>query len=85
MISEPGRGFACLGLRVRPNPSRPQAWRYDGEGSASGRVRRPRQAVFKEIPKPEPAPGTVVIKVKAFGVNHAEMHIRRDLPVPQPR
>jgi len=33
--------------------------------------------VFKDIPKPEPKMGTVVIKVKAFGVNHAEMHMRR--------
>jgi NADPH2:quinone reductase len=33
--------------------------------------------VFKEIPKPEPVEGTVVIKVMAFGVNHAEMHMRR--------
>ena len=33
--------------------------------------------VIKEIPEPEPKPGHVVIQVKAFGVNHAEMHMRR--------
>ncbi|BBU30360.1 alcohol dehydrogenase [Burkholderia sp. THE68] len=33
--------------------------------------------VFKDIPKPEPKEGTVVIKIKAFGINHAEMHMRR--------
>jgi len=33
--------------------------------------------VYKEIPKPEPLPGHVVIKVQAFGINHAEMHMRR--------
>ena len=33
--------------------------------------------VYKEIPKPEPLDGHVVIKVMAFGINHAEMHMRR--------
>jgi len=33
--------------------------------------------VYKDIPKPEPLPGHVVIQIKAFGVNHAEMHMRR--------
>jgi NADPH:quinone reductase len=33
--------------------------------------------VFKDIPKPEPEDGSVVIKIKAFGINHAEMHMRR--------
>ena len=33
--------------------------------------------VYKEIPKPEPLARHVVIKVKAFGINHAEMHMRR--------
>ncbi len=33
--------------------------------------------VYKDIPKPEPKEGTVVIKIKAFGINHAEMHMRR--------
>ena len=29
--------------------------------------------VIKEVPEPEPKLGHVVIEVKAFGVNHAEM------------
>jgi NADPH:quinone reductase len=33
--------------------------------------------VYKDIPKPEPEKGTVVIRIKAFGINHAEMHMRR--------
>ncbi|WP_028220838.1 zinc-binding alcohol dehydrogenase family protein [Paraburkholderia oxyphila] len=33
--------------------------------------------VYKDIPKPEPKEGTVVIKIKAFGLNHAELHMRR--------
>ena len=33
--------------------------------------------VYKEIPDPEPKRGHVVIEIKAFGINHAEMHMRR--------
>ncbi len=33
--------------------------------------------VIRDIPEPEPKPGHVVIQVKAFGINHAEMHMRR--------
>jgi NADPH:quinone reductase-like Zn-dependent oxidoreductase len=33
--------------------------------------------VIKDIPEPDPMPGHVVIQVKAFGINHAEMHMRR--------
>src|SRR4030095_11378100 len=33
--------------------------------------------VIKEMPEPEPKLGHVVIKVKAFGINHAEMHMRK--------
>lgn len=29
------------------------------------------------LPEPEPAPGTVVIRVKAFGLNRAELYMRR--------
>lgn len=32
---------------------------------------------YADIPKPLPQPGEVVIEVKAFGINHAEMHMRR--------
>jgi NADPH:quinone reductase-like Zn-dependent oxidoreductase len=37
----------------------------------------PESLVIKELPDPEPKPGHVVIQVKAFGINHAEMHMRR--------
>ena len=37
----------------------------------------PEQLVIKELPRPEPRPGHVVIEVKAFGINHAETHMRQ--------
>ena len=33
--------------------------------------------VYKDIPEPEPKAGHVVIEIKAFGINHAEMHMRK--------
>jgi NADPH:quinone reductase-like Zn-dependent oxidoreductase len=33
--------------------------------------------VYKDLPEPEPKAGHVVIEIKAFGINHAEMHMRR--------
>src|SRR5262244_3489825 len=33
--------------------------------------------VYEEIPDPEPKAGHVVIEIKAFGINHAELHMRR--------
>lgn len=33
--------------------------------------------VYTDIPKPLPSDGEVVIEVKGFGINHAEMHMRR--------
>jgi NADPH:quinone reductase-like Zn-dependent oxidoreductase len=32
--------------------------------------------VIREIPEPEPKDGYAVIQVKAFGINHAERHMR---------
>jgi NADPH:quinone reductase-like Zn-dependent oxidoreductase len=32
---------------------------------------------IREIPDPEPKAGHAVIQVKAFGINHAEMHMRK--------
>ena len=37
----------------------------------------PEQLVIREIPKPEPKDGYALIAVKAFGINHAEMHMRK--------
>jgi NADPH:quinone reductase-like Zn-dependent oxidoreductase len=34
-------------------------------------------AFYKEILDPEPNAGYVIIDIKAFGLNHAEMHVRR--------
>ena len=33
--------------------------------------------VYRDVPDPEPQLGHVVIEVKGFGINHAEMHMRR--------
>ena len=33
--------------------------------------------VIREIPEPEPKAGHAVIEVKAFGLNHAELHMRK--------
>ena len=33
--------------------------------------------VYRDIPEPEPKVGYVVIQIEAFGINHAEMHMRR--------
>src|SRR5262249_59543248 len=33
--------------------------------------------VIENLPDPVPKPGSVLIEVKAFGINHAEMHMRR--------
>lgn len=37
----------------------------------------PEQLKIQELPTPEPTPGHVVIEVKAFGINHAETHMRK--------
>src|ERR1700720_4522749 len=37
----------------------------------------PDSLVIKEIPEPEPRAVHVIIQVKAFGINHAEVHMRR--------
>jgi NADPH:quinone reductase len=37
----------------------------------------PEALVIKEMPMPEPKSGHVTIQVKAFGLNHAEMHMRK--------
>src|SRR5579872_5455755 len=39
----------------------------------------PEQLVINEIPEPDPASGQVVIEVKAFGLNHAEIYFRKGL------
>src|SRR5712664_1728583 len=33
--------------------------------------------IYTELPEPGPLAGHIVIEIKAFGLNHAEMHMRR--------
>ena len=37
----------------------------------------PEVLAHQELPIPTPAPGEILLHVKAFGVNHAEMHMRK--------
>src|SRR5918992_2294580 len=37
----------------------------------------PDSLVYTDLPEPEPLAGHVVIEIKAFGINHAEMRMRR--------
>src|SRR5271170_3056936 len=37
----------------------------------------PECLVIQDLAEPEPKPGHVVIQVKAFGINHAEIHMRK--------
>ena len=37
----------------------------------------PEVLVIREMPEPEPKVGQAVIEVKAFGLNHAELHLRK--------
>src|SRR5438552_18605656 len=37
----------------------------------------PDSLIYTDLPEPEPMRGHVVIEIKAFGINHAEMHMRR--------
>jgi NADPH2:quinone reductase len=41
------------------------------------KVGAPDSLVYTDLPEPEPMSGHVVIEIKAFGLNHAEMHMRR--------
>src|SRR3954447_22062341 len=39
----------------------------------------PEALVVREVPRPEPSPGWVLIQVKAFGLNRSELHTRLGL------
>src|SRR5262252_1942168 len=58
------------------------AWRSTGGGFLMRAILRtgfggPDVLVIREIPEPEPKAGHAVIQVKAFGLNHAELHMRQ--------
>ena len=37
----------------------------------------PEVLIIREIPEPEPKDGHAAIEVKAFGLNHAGLHVRK--------
>src|SRR6202012_4395512 len=37
----------------------------------------PEKLLFKDVEKPKSKDGFVLIRIKAFGVNHAELHMRK--------
>ena len=45
----------------------------------AGRPGPPQALVIRELPVPEPRPGWVLIRVKAFGINRSELHTRLGL------
>jgi NADPH:quinone reductase-like Zn-dependent oxidoreductase len=46
-------------------------------GDSQNGIRRTDVLVIREIPEPEPKEGHAVIEIKAFGLNHAELHMRK--------
>jgi NADPH:quinone reductase len=54
---------------------------YQHETRMRAIVRRryggPEELLIRELPIPEPKPGHVIIQVKAFGLNHAEIYMRK--------
>ena len=57
-------------VREKPHGEQMRAIIFDGFGGLD-------KLVYAEIPKPLPKAGEVVIRVKGFGLNHAEMYMRR--------
>src|SRR5262245_25996439 len=55
----------------------PAYWRTVMRAIVLEKFGGPESLVYKEIPDPQPEAGHVVIEIKAFGINHAEMHMRR--------
>jgi NADPH2:quinone reductase len=46
----------------------------------------PEVLAYEDVPDPEPAPGEVLVSLRAAGLNHLDIWVRRGLPsVPKPR
>ena len=46
----------------------------------------PEVLTYEDIPDPDPAPGEVLVSLRAAGLNHLDIWVRRGLPsVPKPR
>jgi NADPH2:quinone reductase len=67
-VSAPDGGPTVV--REKPQGEQMRAIIFDGFGGLD-------KLVYAEIPKPLPKAGEVVIRVKGFGLNHAEMYMRR--------
>src|SRR5262249_1658622 len=73
------RAQTCLASLAasRSRPILPIIWRTAMRAIVIDKFGGPENLVYTELPEPEPTPGHVVIEIRAFGVNHAEMHMRR--------
>src|SRR5882724_10831891 len=57
-------------------PPQPSNWRTFMRAIVIQNYGGPEQLVLRDLPDPAPAPGQVVIDIKAFGLNHAEIYFR---------
>lgn len=69
-MATPERPAGPAVVREAPGGPTMQAIILDGFGGLDA-------LTYAEVPKPLPRHGEVVIRVKGFGINHAEMHMRR--------
>ncbi|KAK3380781.1 chaperonin 10-like protein [Podospora didyma] len=65
--------FAFCSLGRPPHPRMLDAM----EAIVISKFGGPEVLLSQQVPKPAPVVGEVLIRVKAFGVNHAEMHMRK--------
>jgi hypothetical protein len=59
-----------------PEGAQTNPWRTDHACHCHQAVRRAGRASVEVRPDPQPQAGLVLIEVKAFGINHAETHMR---------
>src|ERR1700741_621465 len=71
------RGMLMASLPTAPAVVREQAGGELMRGIILEKFGGPDSPVYTQLPKPQPKAGEVVIEVKGFGINHAEMHMRR--------
>src|SRR6516165_908336 len=63
--------------RASPTDSEQNCWRLAMRAIVIKEFGGPEVLALEDRPAPEPQPGHVVIEVKAFGLNHAEIYFRK--------